>query len=415
MRVIQHNPYRYLGILANASAAEKLSAKNKIAAYLKIGKQMNTDFDFSPPLPAITRSTELMDAKSNEILTEENAFISTLFWFLSDGKDNEEGFEAIKSKSYNLALSSFESYLDGDQITTNNISAAINYSSLDIILFEQHKDENRLKNSLNIKLSIIIDETLRNTLLQKISINGMILSLESIKSTAISEMKDIIKNLMPEKNVDVVFNDYFSQQNEILTEYNEEKSKSLVKQIKTILLESEKKRKKYIEEYKNGDIYFSELCSNIADNGKHMLKLAMPLLIHLKISLGTSHPQTISTYTSFLDEINFSGLACFNVIIDKLSSSSKKEIRAWVKTIDTDELYKIIDLCKSSLDKTSEVSTLVTATIQDNLDEYIKFNDFIKKAKSNNESSGEWLSEGCLEQLIKLAIIFFIGFLIRQC
>jgi hypothetical protein len=146
-----------------------------------------------------------------------------------------------------------------------------------------------------------------------------------------------------------------------------------------------------------------------------MLKLAMPLLIHLKISLGTSHPQTISTYTSFLDEINFSGLACFNVIIDKLSSSSKKEIRAWVKTIDTDELYKIIDLCKSSLDKTSEVSTLVTATIQDNLDEYIKFNDFIKKAKSNNESSGEWLSEGCLEQLIKLAIIFFIGFLIRQC
>ena len=417
MRVIQHNPYRYLGIQANASAAQKLAAKNKLAAYLKIGKQVNSDFDFSPPLPEIVRNIELIDAKSNEVLTAENNLISTLFWFQSEGNENEQGFEAIKSKSYDEALTVFQSLLTDGQVTEQNLSAAINYSTLDIILFAKHRDENRLKFSLNIKLSIIISENLRNVILQRTSINASQLSLQKMKEITISEIKEIIQALMPDRNIDEIFNDYFFEQNEILNDYNDEKAKRIVKQIKEIIIESEQKRKEIKKIYKESDSKnFGELTSNLASNGNNTFKLVTPHLSHLKNLLGNSHPQTCATYTSFLNEINYTGLDCFNIMIDALSSSSDSEKRALVLSIDTDALNSIIEICNASLEESNDVNIPIAATLRENTESYVKWLKMILDSKSKNSSGGsEWISDGCLKTIIQIIIYSVIGFLISKC
>ena len=67
MKLFDSNPYRVLGIKANASAPEKQKAKAKMAAYIKVGKDPVLDFDLSPPLKKITHTQELIDLKSNTI------------------------------------------------------------------------------------------------------------------------------------------------------------------------------------------------------------------------------------------------------------------------------------------------------------------------------------------------------------
>ena len=85
MKLFNTNPYRILGIKANASAPEKQKVKSRIAAYIKVGKAPMLDFDLCPPLEQIERTQELIDLKSNEILSDEDKVKNALFWFVSGG------------------------------------------------------------------------------------------------------------------------------------------------------------------------------------------------------------------------------------------------------------------------------------------------------------------------------------------
>ncbi|MBK7109527.1 MAG: hypothetical protein IPH61_10480 [Bacteroidetes bacterium] len=46
MKLIQDNPYRIAGILANSSEKELQKQKSKITKYASIGKQVDSEYDF---------------------------------------------------------------------------------------------------------------------------------------------------------------------------------------------------------------------------------------------------------------------------------------------------------------------------------------------------------------------------------
>lgn len=55
MDLIHHNPYRIAGILSNSTAKELEKQRGKIRAYAKVGKEINSDYDFQI-LKNITRN-----------------------------------------------------------------------------------------------------------------------------------------------------------------------------------------------------------------------------------------------------------------------------------------------------------------------------------------------------------------------
>ncbi|MDC0459805.1 hypothetical protein OAM07_03525 [Crocinitomicaceae bacterium] len=63
MKLFDSNPYRILGIKANASAAEKQRAKRLISTAIHVNKAPKLDFDLCPPLSQIERTQELIDIK----------------------------------------------------------------------------------------------------------------------------------------------------------------------------------------------------------------------------------------------------------------------------------------------------------------------------------------------------------------
>lgn len=415
MKIVEHNPYRYLGIRADATAAEKLSAKNKIAAYHKIGKEVTTEFDFSPFLSPLIRTAELVDQKSNEILSDESRIISTLFWFLSDGKECEQAFKEIKSRAYDQALSSFKlGFPDGSLYSQNYINA-LNYSTLDIILFDGHKAENRLKLSLNLKLDLFLTKSLRSAFLQKLSISESQLNAEKIKLMIIDEIKSILQALFPTDDINEKFVEYFSHQQELVQDFNEGIAKSVVTKVKGIIAESIEKRKKSTDRYKKASSKnFGVLTRHMASTGENTVALVGPHLQKLKGLLGKSHPQTTSTCTTFLEEINYTGLDCFNILTDCVSSSTDSEKRELIRSIDVDQLERIIQMSKSALQKASDIPTSIASTLQDNVQEYEKWKEAIVNARTRAESGD---GSGSIIGLLfrNWYVIFFLVYLLSKC
>lgn len=51
MNLLSHNPYRVLGVMANAPVKERVANQAKIKAFLKVGKPISFPLDLEELLP----------------------------------------------------------------------------------------------------------------------------------------------------------------------------------------------------------------------------------------------------------------------------------------------------------------------------------------------------------------------------
>ena len=99
MNLIHDNPFRILGVTANASLSDRKQQANLIAQYLKIGQNAKLDFDITPPLSPIERTKELIELQSSRIHSTEDKIMHSLFWFVqANGVDKIALKHLTKSK-----------------------------------------------------------------------------------------------------------------------------------------------------------------------------------------------------------------------------------------------------------------------------------------------------------------------------
>ena len=81
MKLIHKNPYRIIGVLANASAKELQSQKSKIQAFVRVGKPVDSkyDFDFLQP---VNRGEEAIRSAFSQIEQNQDKVRNALFWFV---------------------------------------------------------------------------------------------------------------------------------------------------------------------------------------------------------------------------------------------------------------------------------------------------------------------------------------------
>ena len=146
MKVFNENPFRVIGVKANATAPEKQKAKATISAYTSIGKEPELDFDLCPPLQKIARTKDLIDLKSNMILSDKDKLVNALFWFISGGTIDDIALTNLtKSKDIDKALRNFEAGSNNYIINAESVCSIINHSTLEIITYKEHKSESRLQ------------------------------------------------------------------------------------------------------------------------------------------------------------------------------------------------------------------------------------------------------------------------------
>jgi len=203
MQLIKNNPYRILGVKANASLSDRNQQANLIAQYLKIGQSAKLDFDITPPLEPLSRTKELIDLQPSRIFSTEDKILHSLFWFVeANGIDKIALKHLTGSKDIDKALSDFEKGCRGFEISPDSYSAILNHSTLQIIAYKQHKDLDKLKSAIAYKFDIVTNTTTLALVKELVAADGMNTDVQKILELAMPKLKELLKELIPSENTD---------------------------------------------------------------------------------------------------------------------------------------------------------------------------------------------------------------------
>ena len=83
IKLVSENPFRILGVLANAQMREISSNKSKAQAFLKVNRAVTYPLDLPGLLPPIARTAELMNQAEAHLAVAKEKLLYMQFWLLS--------------------------------------------------------------------------------------------------------------------------------------------------------------------------------------------------------------------------------------------------------------------------------------------------------------------------------------------
>lgn len=104
MKIIESNPYRYLGVFANASVRERVANSARLRAFLQVGRQPDFPLDLKQYLPPVARTSESV-AKAEADLTLPNDRVRyAQFWFIKSTPIDEIAFNHLFAGNMDMAV-----------------------------------------------------------------------------------------------------------------------------------------------------------------------------------------------------------------------------------------------------------------------------------------------------------------------
>ncbi|WP_055445564.1 CFI-box-CTERM domain-containing protein [Lacinutrix himadriensis] len=157
MELIQKNPYRIAGILSNATERELQKQKTKIKAYSKVGKEINSDYDFQD-LDSITRTEDSINKAFSNIEQNQDKVNYALFWFLKANDIDKTAIEYLKNGDKEKAIEIWEKVTQNKDVNSKNFSAFNNLGTYRLL--SQNREE--IKEGIEAKIKLIESEYFEN-------------------------------------------------------------------------------------------------------------------------------------------------------------------------------------------------------------------------------------------------------------
>ena len=104
MKLIKTNPYRTIGLLVGAKAAEQARQINRLKMYLEAEQEPQGDFSF-PILGKINRTVDSVTEASSKLNLDTDRLNAALFWFYKGNPITDEpAFDALKDSDFQTAI-----------------------------------------------------------------------------------------------------------------------------------------------------------------------------------------------------------------------------------------------------------------------------------------------------------------------
>lgn len=151
MKLIQDNPYRIAGILANASEREVVRQKSKISRSAGIGRQVDSELDF-PFMNTIDR-TDLNSVNKafSGIEQNQDKVSHSLFWFVKANTFDETAIKYLINGDKEKAVEIWDKVTNGKEVTSKNFSCFNNIGTLKLLSESQQE----IKEGLEAKIKLI--------------------------------------------------------------------------------------------------------------------------------------------------------------------------------------------------------------------------------------------------------------------
>lgn len=150
MKLIQDNPYRIAGILANSSEKELQKQKSKITKYASIGKKVDSEYDF-PFLGVVDRSENSINKAFSGIEQNQDKVTHSLFWFLNISSIDEIAIKHLIVGDREKGIEQWEKVTNGKEITPKNFSYFNNIGTLKLL----GNSNAELKEGIEVKIKLI--------------------------------------------------------------------------------------------------------------------------------------------------------------------------------------------------------------------------------------------------------------------
>jgi hypothetical protein len=125
LKIIEDNPFRFLGVYSNSSAKELVANVNRLKAYLKIGKNVAFPMDFINLLSPINRSMDKMEAMKSCINMPKDKLKYALFWFICATPIVEMALEYLQKGNTDKAHELFTKKEDYSSLLDQGVLAFI--------------------------------------------------------------------------------------------------------------------------------------------------------------------------------------------------------------------------------------------------------------------------------------------------
>lgn len=213
MNLIQNNPYRIAGILANSSERELQKQKSKISKFASIGREATSEYDFSF-LDKVDRNPDNLKIAFSALEQNQGKVRNALFWFLNATPFDNTALEYLKSGDKDKATEIWEKVTENKAVNAKNFSCFNNISTINLLsddlLLKQKGIAAKIKlvKSDNFKYFVhaVADETytIENEKQAKKLIDDLLVQLNGkISNTEIlnlfSKLDDANRNYISEK------------------------------------------------------------------------------------------------------------------------------------------------------------------------------------------------------------------------
>lgn len=95
MNILQNNPYRLLGIYANASAKDQLASIHKLEAYLKVGRQTALPLELPGFFPVEEKTVDIIKDAAAKLALPQSKLHYAQLWFLKIDQFDEIAFKHL--------------------------------------------------------------------------------------------------------------------------------------------------------------------------------------------------------------------------------------------------------------------------------------------------------------------------------
>ncbi len=320
MKTIENNPFRILGIISNSSAKEAKESETFILRYLEIGKSADLKFDITPPLSHLERTSEIVKNAKRKIHDNFDKLIYSIFWFVNGTMVDKIALEKLSSeRNIEKSLDSFKKGSRNFVISKTSFSSILNFSTLEIINYSSHKDEERVKNAIKYKYQIIKDKLVFKEFEKLITLTSNKINHKSYIDRFIENTRGLLKELFPRKDQNKLLLDIFSEDKNILKEIEGKITSSLVEKINENIASF---NSFFNLQSKKSDTQIITSKATILNRAKKLMADTKSDLNKLKKIVGKDNFQ----YTNLADEIytfvNGAVIMCYNKEIKKSNVGS---------------------------------------------------------------------------------------------
>jgi hypothetical protein len=318
MHIIQNNPYRTIGLLVGATAAEQRRQLTRLQRILEAEQEPEDDYSF-PSLGHIHRTLASVNEASSKLNLDNDKMNAALFWFFKGNPISDEpAFDAIKEGDIDQVINIWTKLTSNGEVSQRNASAYSNLGTLYLsgILEGTNTNETLLEQGISLKLKFLesdfikdfkalaTDETFKVTKkeLQLMFLNQVQYEIE--KSEEISSY--ILLDILTKKD--------FSAKEDFLKGFVQKP----IEQLECLLNECKIHRKT-----KKEDVIVA---------GTNLYNAARPILIQLKGIIGVSNLKFTSIADKISEEILQCGIQLFNDYKDhKTYDPSEPTMKLFIK------------------------------------------------------------------------------------